>query len=66
LGGVYYIELMEEECNSKIPDGADDASSDGNGDEGDGDGADGDGGGGNDWKKGVDRMYTVWEICFIL
>ena len=35
-------------------------------DAGDCDGADGDGGGDDDWKKGVDGMHTVWEICFIL
>jgi len=46
---------------SIIPDAGDCDGGDGNGD-----GGDGDGGGDNDWKKGVDGMLAVWEICLIL
>jgi hypothetical protein len=54
LAVVYYIEFIEEEFNSKMPDGADDARTDGNGDRGNGDGGDGDGCGGGGGGGGGD------------
>jgi len=52
---------MKKESKCKICNGGGGGSGGG-----DGGGGDGEGSGNDDWKKGVDRMHAVWDICFIL
>jgi len=81
-GRRFLHDFVEEQSKSNIPDAGDCDGGDGDGGDGDagnGDGGDGDGdgvdsdggdadggGGDEDWKKGVDRMHAVWEICIML